>query len=370
MPTSPEAPKVPEGPEAPQGRDVPTADPEEAPAEPETVLLPQNELVEAIFASSDVLIVRTELKAAARVAGRESAQFWRHDEEAGVLRPVEMPHGGRVIGYNESGGRPLVLLRLNGGHELVDLRSQAITRVLFNGLEPDFVLVAENRHFVFVIHGGDVWAVAPDGRSRQVVMPELRFRPTAAHLAAAVATEDELLIGYHAGEWGGALVSVPMRDGRLGEAREVARRHVRGLVRRENGEVWVLWSVEQGFPSAGLARYQRGQLDTHWEMDEAAGPDAPALLEGAAWLPDGRLVVVCHNGLFAFQPGQGFTALWRGDLTPWYSAGDYDVRSVPMGVEAVGGRLFVATRSMGVLEFRPQGDGYRLARQIPFAVNP
>ena len=190
-------------------------------------------------------------------------------------------------------------------------------------------------------------------------------------------TDDFLFVSYDEGEFGGGVYAVPLSAGvPSGPARRITDYSASAFAEGSQGEVWVGGGLSHlGLEHGWLMKWQDGlatfMIDQSNYEDFPPGVnkqaawrlDRPSEISGIAFGADRQLLLMAARiGVLKLGP-KGIVPVVLSDFYVSYSELGYGVGCFPQGI-AVGdkGEIFVAMRSLGVLRFRREGNGYRLTQ--------
>jgi len=200
--------------------------------------------------------------------------------------------------------------------------------------------------------------------------------------SAILATDDGVIIGYNRGEWGGAAYAVSFpATGQSPTSEKIVQFPVRSIVQEVDGKIWIAGGLSHmGGQMAWLYQYSDGRIRPIIRQEDA-GTDERSVavssdalwhwetateISGATVGSDGKLLVVAARlGVFEVNRN-GMKQLIKADFFTSYREERTSVGSFPHGIATdTGDNIYVATRSLGVLAFRRQDEGF-LLKQIGF----
>ena len=345
-------------------------------------LIPEQPLLKSIrLWNSEIVVESEEYEEASE---RWISQYFAVDSKKG-LSPLKIA-GCNVIRSIAESAQDVFVFCSNGQHPVLLSTAKNTmfgwkTRELPTGLqvEDDSLITALNSHVALLSSDYLYWLTSNGGWSR---MPfhhpsSVKIKVPPQHI---LLTNRGLFVGYDAGEFGGALIFIPIQPNSpnpLGPSQLLSSMNVNAIAQDRTGAVWVAGGLAHlGMKRADLVRIKEGTVETI--LHEESFGERSRTLSGSLQLPeptdvsslcldptDKPLILATDLGVLELD-NKSFRYRIKADFSISYKMPDYSVGSRPVGMVCPGdGRILVATRSTGIMEFVNSAAGYNF-RQLVF----
>lgn len=243
----------------------------------------------------------------------------------------------------------------------------------------DYLLVASENYLALVSSEDLYWRTA-DGDWHKTISPSpssMKGKDSPKH---ALFTNENLFLGYDRGEWGGGLLSMPIKalaTNPLESPKELSSMNVRGIVGDGTGTIWVAGGLSHLIGrKADLVMIKDGTIKVILNEDNVlerkssssgsvslpGSSDISALCLDPAERP---LILATHIGIFEVGESSLIHRI-KANFHISYKMPRYSVGSSPVGMTCTAdGTILVVTRSTGVLAFVKTVSGYDF-RQLKF----
>jgi|GEM_PF-4788652 len=336
-------------------------------------------LIESIYRIGDDVIVRTEKYASKE--GKWHHFLWRLDEKKGYFIPFINDNNERIVAVSEGSLNELIASSDGKGLHLKFINQPKRNITISESEESPFRLGA-NAYFTFVVFAERIIEVSSKGTVRSIrlnglIPEEWRMLPR-----AIAVSENELILGYDKGEWGGAVYSMRIdKNGLDAKSNRLLSENVCAIRQDSKGGIWIASGLSHlGMRDAGLHFYDGQKISGivsqryFFEKELKSKSGVAISLHKSTEISgmtvnskDEVVIVAAEAGLFSYTIGNPFRSLWEGSLYITYNMTDYSVGSFPQGIVEKGKKLYVASRSLGVFCFEIFEKGkYIPTKQIVF----
>jgi len=197
---------------------------------------------------------------------------------------------------------------------------------------------------------------------------------------AILCTNDALFLGYNGGEWGGSAYVIPLNNyGLSGKGFRIGSFNVTSIKIDHNHNVWIAGGLSHlSGRYAFLFQYRNKKVTPIIDQkgfegrnlvikNKEAKIELPLTeINGLAINNAGNPVIVASRiGVLEYSNGK-ISPVIAADLYITYTLPKHWVGSSPMGIVIQDDDIYIASSSLGVLEFKKKVQGYEL-RQINFA---
>jgi len=347
-------------------------------------LVPEQPLLKSIRLWNSEIVVESEEYEEASERWISQYQYYAVDSKKG-LYPLKIASCNAIRSIAES-AQDVFALCGNGQHPVLlstakNTMSGWKTRELPTGLqvEDNLLLTAFNSHLALLSSDYLYWLTSNGGWSK---MPF--HHPSSVEIKVPpqhfLLTNRGQFVGYDAGEFGGALIFIPIQPNSpnpLGPSQLLSSMNVNAIVQDRTGAVWVAGGLAHlGMKRADLVRIKEGTVETI--LHEGTFGEKSRTLSGSLQLPertdvsslcldptDKPLILATHLGVLELDD-KSFRYRIKANFSISYKMPDYSVGSQPVGMLCpVDGRILIATRSTGIMEFVNSARGYNF-RQLVF----
>ena len=232
------------------------------------------------------------------------------------------------------------------------------------------IKLAANDIFLFILSANHIWASRDAEPWRKIALNEIIGErkevepwPNWNSPHKVLATNNNLFLGYNGGEFGGAAYAIPLNgEGISGAGLRIGSFNVCGLKEDRYGNDWIAGGLaHMGIRKAHLYQYNHGKiaviidqkgyqennLTKFFKKEEQAKLEIPITdIKGLAINAEGNPVLVGSEiGVFEYATGK---------ISPVIKA---DMHG-PVGIVIKNDDIYLASRSMGVYEFKKKNQRY------------
>ena len=322
-------------------------------------------IIEKSFFWNEQVIIEIDWRSQDKM--KKALLFWYLDEANDLIRPLSITAKDEtLIKLSENLSRNLLLTRKAGKykvHELVN--GQDILLASDIVLSDEVSGLTANKDRVYIVGYGT--AIEIGKRQRKIGFYAGLSGNEWIGYRFVGATENALLLASDRGEWGGELHSVNLGLPMSRKAQLLIEGNIESLQQTKTGAWWVasrgrLYKLidqgKNGFAKFVLeeqqAEIKQGKFKTTFR---------------AMTISDNNDIFLAadYQGLFKFREGIT-TNLWGGPVAIWYDMPSRGVGSFPQNILVREKRIYVASRSLGILIFEEKKENsYEFVKQAVFS---
>ncbi|MBN1570117.1 MAG: hypothetical protein JXA73_19900 [Acidobacteria bacterium] len=343
-------------------------------------LIKEQPLIDSIYKIGPHIVVSVEEQTAK--SGDLHHSFWEVDEQKDRLIPFAVKNGERVIAV--TGNSRSTLIAASAGKNKIHLvYPDQPTRTTYIKTPDDGPFhLAENNRFIYLVFTDMVVEVPRRGVERTIKLDVILTERWKSIARAIVATDDELILGYDEGEWGGGAYAIKVSEkGLTTEYRKLTSENVCAINLDSKDGIWIAGGLSHMVGRQASLHYYNGKTvrpiifanDFHEKngkqaiRSEVVLPKPTAINGMTINAEDDVLLVASEAGLFSYAADKPLSILWSGNLYITYERPGVIVGGFPQGVVEKDRHLYVASRSLGVFRFDAIGStAYIPVKQIIF----
>ncbi len=348
-------------------------------------LKPQKILINSIAEFNNSIIVRTNSLS----EKKKGSSLWKLNHHTKVIVPYLDKNNNKVIAIFKNKNNLQVYASKKGNFVFLNYLDNEKRNVILRIVEDQVFKLAVNRKFTYLIFKDKIILIY-NKIIKKIKLPTLDIFSRNNLPSSIAISETNLFLGYNNGEWGGALYKLPIGvAGEFMKNRNIIGKNILGenidtikLDIKDN--LWVTTSLAHlAGVSSGLYKYNNIKIETiikqnglsigkKTKFKSTGNISLPKLttINGMTVRKDNNIIFVAPSvGVLSVNKSLNLSYLWRGNLYFSYEESQkivndskeevikFSVGSRPEGIVIKKKKMFIASRSLGVLEFSRKNNG-------------